>query len=76
MGNRWASADSGFPPSPFTPTVSTNFDAGNNQLQLQGSTYDSAGNQTSIGVQASTFDAEGRMTTNTLDGTTTYVYDG
>jgi len=76
VGNRWASADSGFPPSPFTPTVSTNFDAGNNQLQLQGSTYDSAGNQTSIGVQASTFDAEGRMTTNTLDGTTTYVYDG
>jgi RHS repeat-associated protein len=27
-------------------------------------------------VQASTFDAEGQMSTNTLGGTTTYVYDG
>jgi RHS repeat-associated protein len=59
----------------FTPTASSNFNA-KNQVQIQSSGYDSAGNQTTIGVQASTFDAEGQMSTNTLGGTTTYVYDG
>jgi RHS repeat-associated protein len=74
FGNRWVSAYWNFSLSPFTPTALSNFNA-NNQVQVDSSAYDSAGDQTQIGAQVSTFDAEGRMV-STLSGTTTYVYDG
>jgi RHS repeat-associated protein len=75
-GNRWVSANSGVPLSPFTPIVSTNFDS-NNRLQIGTTSYDLSGNQTVIGGYTSTFDGENRLKTSTLNSiTTSYIYDG
>ncbi len=75
-GNMWVSADSGVPEDPFTPTVSTNFDA-YNRLIIQNSSYGLAGNQKTIGGFANSYDAEDRQVTAAIGSTTTnYVYDG
>ena len=79
LGNRYVSAYSGIVPLSFTPTANTNFNS-SNQLSLQYSTYDNAGNLKSIGQNASnsfTYDAENRQTQVVIGGaTTTYSYDG
>ncbi len=75
-GNMWVSANSGVPEDPFTPTVSSNVNA-NNQLIIQNSSYDPAGNQKTIGGFANGYDAEDRQVTAAIGSTTTnYVYDG
>ena len=76
--NMWVSSDPGaaIPPlSPFTPTVSTNFDA-QNRLLLQSAAYQNAGHQQAIGGFTSAFDAEGRMVSSTGTMSATYDYDG
>ena len=76
--NMWVSSDPGaaIPPlSPFTPTVSTNFDA-QNRLLLQSAGYKDAGHQQAIGGFTSAFDAEGRMVSSTGTMSATYDYDG
>ena len=79
FGNHWVSA--GTTISSFTPTASTNFT--NNQLFIQNSSYDSAGNQKAIGglnnvpAYSFTYDAENRQSSATFPtGTATYSYDG
>ena len=73
-GNRWVST--GVVMSPFTPTLSTNFDA-NNRLQIDGTAYDLAGNLRQIGGYTSVWDAEGRFYSSSINSpTTTYGYDG
>jgi RHS repeat-associated protein len=75
-GNRWVSANSGVPLSPFTPIASSNFPS-NNQLQIGTTSYDLSGNQTAIGGYTNTFDGENRLTSSTLNSIkTTYTYDG
>ncbi len=77
-GNGWVTSNSGFAvsPDPTMPTVSTNFDA-NNRLQIDGASYDAAGNQKTIAGYTNTYDAENRLVTSTIGGvTTTYTYDG
>ncbi len=75
-GNAYLNTYSGYTPQPFTPTVSSNFNS-QNQLQIQSSSYDAAGNQKQIGGVGTSFDAEGRMLSVSLDGATiNYVYDG
>ena len=75
LGNRYVSAYSGIAPLSFTPQSNTNFNS-NNQLIIQSSSYDNAGNLKVIGGYDFTYDAENRQVTNTVNGTTTYVYDG
>ena len=75
-GNMYVSANSGVPLSSFTPTGASNFNS-QNQLLIQSSGYDGAGNQTLIGGYAPRFDAEERMVSASLNGSTViYVYDG
>jgi hypothetical protein len=62
-GNGWVSAWSGIPPLAFTPIVSTNYNT-NNQLIIENSGYDNAGNQTGIGVYGFSYDAENRLTSS------------
>jgi RHS repeat-associated protein len=72
-GNRWVTAGAA---DPFTPVASTNFDA-NNRLQIQGSTYDLAGNLTQIGGYLSVWDSEERTVSSSINNmTTSYSYDG
>jgi RHS repeat-associated protein len=78
-GNRWISA--GTTLSPFTPGGSSNFS--NNQLMIQNSSYDNAGNQKGIGGMAGapsysfTYDAENRQSRASIGSTTSnYSYDG
>ncbi len=59
----------------FTPTSSGNFNA-KNQLVIQGSDYDAAGNQKVIGGYTFVWDAEGRMVQSAGPRTTAYTYDG
>ena len=76
QGNQWVSAWSGMSPAAFTPVGSSNFNA-KNQLMIQNSHYDDAGNQDVIGGYGMTYDEEGRLATLTLNGvTTTMTYDG
>ena len=77
LGNRYVSATSGLSllPSSFTPTANTNFNS-SNQLIIQGSTYDRAGNLKTMGAYNLTYDAENRQVTNTVSGANTYSYDG
>ena len=59
--------------------ASSNFSTTNNQLTISSpsTTYDSAGNQKSLGGYTFTFDAEERMVSSALNNTTTYyAYDG
>ena len=79
FGNHWVSA--GTTLSSFTPTASSNFT--NNQLFIQNSGYDAAGNQKAIGglnnvpAYSFTYDAENRQSGATFpSGTATYSYDG
>lgn len=61
-----------------TPVAPSNFDS-TNHLQINGTSYDGAGNQSAIGVGGYTFsyDAENRMTSSKINGgTTQYTYDG
>ncbi len=79
-GNGWVWSFSGITPSAFTPlgtqTASSNFDS-NNRLLIQGSAYNGAGNQTTIGGFTNVYDAENRMVTSAIGGVTTqYTYDG
>jgi RHS repeat-associated protein len=80
FSNGWVSSATGIALSANTATAQSNFDV-NNRLNVNLSSYESAGNQKSIGgsaVFANTFDAENRMVTANLSGTssTAYVYDG
>ena len=60
----------------FTPTSVSNFNS-NNQLMIQSSAYDAAGNQKLIGGVGFVSDAENRMVLSTSGaGTTQYSYDG
>ncbi|HEY3457724.1 MAG TPA: RHS repeat-associated core domain-containing protein [Bryobacteraceae bacterium] len=73
-GNRRVSG--GIVLDPFTPTVTTNFNA-NNQLQIQNSGYDPAGNLTHIGGYGFAWDAENRMVASAIGNVRTdYSYDG
>jgi RHS repeat-associated protein len=75
-GNGWVSAWTGFSLDSFTPTGQANYSA-QNRLLIQGSGYDSAGNQTAIGGFTFSYDAENRLRTSTINSvTTTYSYDG
>ncbi len=76
-GNRWVSANTGLFLNPFTPTASTNFNSSTNQLGIQGSTYDGAGNQMAIGGFTMAYNGENLMTSSTIGGVATqYGYDG
>ncbi len=81
VGNRWLDPSSwGLSLSSFTPQYSTNFNA-NNQLVLQSSTYDSAGNHKTIGGFSYGYDAENRLVSVTEPSGTNppsyqYIYDG
>ena len=75
-GNGYVSNWAGLAPEAFTPVSAANFNA-QNQLLIQGSSYDVAGNQTAIGGYTFTWDGEGQLRTALLNGqTTTYRYDG
>ncbi len=80
-GNRWVSANTGLFLSPFTPTVSTNFDS-KNRLYIQGAVYDNGlpsgpGNQTTIGGFTMAYNGENLMTSSAIGGVATqYGYDG
>jgi len=75
-GNSWVTANSGVTLASFTPVGSSNFDA-NNRLQIQGSNYDLAGNQTVIGGYTFAYDGENRLAQSTLGGASaSYSYDG
>jgi len=60
------------------PSSSLNFDATTNRLNVVGSTYDNAGNQTLYTPFALSYDAENRITdiTSATSGTGSFVYDG
>ncbi len=62
----------------FTPAAPTNFDSTNHlQVQGQSTSYDGAGNQSTIGGYQFTYDAENRMTSSMINGgTAQYGYDG
>jgi RHS repeat-associated protein len=78
LGNRYVSASVGLSglPSSFTPTQNSNFNS-NNQLSIQSSAYDNAGNLKTIGAYTFTYDAENRQVSATAGSTTTnYSYDG
>jgi len=81
FGNRWLDpSSSGLSLSPFTPQYSTNFNS-NNQLVIQSSTYDTAGNQKTIGGFSYSYDAENRVSLVTEPSGATpssyqYFYDG
>ncbi len=76
-GNRWVSANTGLFLGPFTPTASTNFSSATNQLGIQGSWYDGAGNQMAIGGFTMGYNGENLMTSSTIGGVATqYGYDG
>ena len=47
-----------------------------NQLLIQNSGYDPAGNLSQIGAYTFVYDGENRMVSSALNGSTTYVYDG
>jgi RHS repeat-associated protein len=72
-GNRWVG---GTTLSSFTPSAQTNFNS-SNQLLIQSSSYDAAGNQQAIGAYSFQYDGENRQTSATVGGTTvgTYGYD-
>jgi RHS repeat-associated protein len=73
-GNRWVTG--GTTLSTFTPTTATNYPS-NNQLSIQGSSYDAAGNQTAIGGYTFQYDGENRQTYGGIGGNiATYSYDG
>jgi RHS repeat-associated protein len=76
-GNHWVDAanSSGFPIASFTPTSAAFFNA-KNQLQIQGSDYDAAGNQKVIGGYTFVWDSEGRMTKSSGPRDANYTYDG
>lgn len=74
-GNMWVSGSQTVPTASFTPVASSNYNT-RNQLVIQSSTYDNAGQQTAIGGYTNTFDADGHLATSTINGvTTTYGYD-
>lgn len=74
--NMYVSATRVMSRASFTPSGPSNFNA-NNQLLIQGSGYDPAGNQTAIGGFTFAYDHEGRVKTSTLSSiATTYTYDG
>jgi RHS repeat-associated protein len=78
LGNRYVSTSSGLGilPASFTPTANTNFNS-SNQLIVQSSTYDGAGNLKTIGGYVFTYDAENRQTGATVNSAAnTYSYDG
>jgi RHS repeat-associated protein len=63
-------------PSSFTPTQNSNFNS-NNQLGIQSSAYDSAGNLKAIGGYSFAYDAENRQVSAAVGSTTAnYSYDG
>lgn len=72
-GNRWVT---GTTLSSFTPMAQSNFNS-SNQLMIQGSSYDAAGNQQVIGAYSFQYDGENRQTSATVGGTVvgTYSYD-
>ncbi len=76
-GNGWVTTNTGLTADPTMPTVSTNFNS-QNQLMVNGASYDAAGNQTTIAAYTNFYDAENRMVTANLGTTasTGYVYDG
>jgi RHS repeat-associated protein len=75
-GNRWVTSPGGFSLYQFTPTGLANFNT-KNQVVIQGSTYDNAGNQTVIGGYTFTYDAENRLYSSAIgNSTTSYTYDG
>jgi RHS repeat-associated protein len=87
FGNRWVVTPGSYlPNSSFTPTgtatSSGNFTSPTNQLALNGSTYDFAGNQTAIGGYAFQYDAENRQIEANLSNganpvsSNGYSYDG
>jgi RHS repeat-associated protein len=78
FGNRWVPQTAGMTTGTFMPTSGAKFLNAQNKAvnQMQGAAYDASGNQTGIGGLSAVWDAEGRMVSSTLNGTTTYVYDG
>ncbi|HVP48538.1 MAG TPA: RHS repeat-associated core domain-containing protein [Bryobacteraceae bacterium] len=74
-GNRWVSAWApALPPSGETPTSASWFSTNN---RLSGSSYDGAGNQTSLVSFGIGYDAENRQTRTTINSVTAqYAYDG
>ncbi|HVP45172.1 MAG TPA: RHS repeat-associated core domain-containing protein [Bryobacteraceae bacterium] len=74
-GNRWVSAwGAALPPSGETPTSASWFSTNN---RLSGSSYDAAGNQTSLVSFGIGYDAENRQTRTTINSVTAqYAYDG
>lgn len=75
-GNLWRSGGVNDDVHPFTPVAQSNFND-RNQLLIQNSIYDAAGNQTAIGGFTFAYDAENRLVSSTLNSiTTNYVYDG
>jgi hypothetical protein len=69
-GNGWVSSPVGLSPSPFTPVSSANFN-NKNQLLIQGSQFNLAGDMTGIGGYSYETDAEGRLRTSTLNSVVT-----
>jgi len=79
-GNRWVSASAHVPATVFEPTGSSNFTE-TNRLNLNGSTFDNAGNLKTIGGYSWAYDAEGRLvssefTANGITSSQSFVYDG
>jgi RHS repeat-associated protein len=77
-GNRWLSSTAGLSGVDIhEPTAPSNFDVAANRLNVAGSFYDSAGNQTVYTPYTLTYDAENRNTaaTSSSNGSGTFVYD-
>jgi RHS repeat-associated protein len=78
FGNMWVTGASGGPWSGTTPTSESVFTAGN---QINGNSYDLAGNQTSVNGNTVAYDAENLVKSITAPqsvggGTETILYDG
>lgn len=77
FGNMWVTSNVGVPLAGNTPT-SNIYNAANNQMN--GQTYDAAGNQTSVNGNTALYDAENRLSSVSEapafgGGTETYGYD-
>jgi RHS repeat-associated protein len=62
--------------SSVTPTSSAGYNSGTNQVNINGATFDEAGNEIAVGAYTFTYDAESRIVNSTLGGATVYQYDG
>ena len=62
--------------SSVTPTSSAGYNSGTNQVNINGATFDEAGNEIAAGAYTFTYDAESRIVNSTLGGATVYQYDG